>query len=60
MRVWKWNSESWMEKGEMDKEDVQEERPPELVNPAPRRPLDMEALEKLTASKEPEASKCRV
>ena len=60
VRVSKWNSESWMEEGETDKEDVQEECPPELVNPAPRLTLDVEALEKLTASKEPAATKYRV
>ena len=49
-----------MEEGETDKEDVQEEQPPELVNPAPRITLDVAALEKLTASTEPPATKCRV
>ena len=39
---------------------MEEERPPDLVNPAPRLTLDVKALEKLTASEEPAASKCRV
>ena len=60
VRVWKWNSESWMEEGETDKEDMQEEHPLELVNPAPRLTLDVEALEKLTSSKNPATTKCRV
>ena len=60
VQVWKWNSESWMEEGETDREDAQEECPPELVNTASRLTLDVEALEKLTTSKDPAATKCRV
>ena len=47
-------------RGDMGMEDLQEECPPELVSPAPRLTLDVEALEKLTSSKEPAATKCRV
>ena len=52
--------ESWIEEREMDLEDLQDESPPELVNLAPRLTLDVEALEKLTSSKEPAETKCRV
>ena len=58
--MWKWNFETWMEEGDTDKEDIQEECPPDLMNPAPRLTLDVEALKKLSASKEPAATKYRV
>ena len=49
-----------MEEGETDKEDVPEECPPELVNPAPRLTLNKKALKRLTASTDPAATKCWV
>ena len=49
-----------MEEGGIDGEEVEEEFPPDLVNPAPRLTLGVKALEKLTASEEPAASKYRV
>ena len=49
VRVWKWNLESWMEEGEIDGEEVEEECPSDLVNPALRLILEVKALEKLTA-----------
>ena len=49
-----------MEEGEIDGEDVEEERPPDLVDPAPRLNLDVKVLGKLTTSEYLAASKCRV
>ena len=58
--VWEWERESWIEEGEVDLEDLQYESPLELVNPAPRLMMNVEALEKLTLPEEPPETKCRV
>ena len=44
----------------VDLEDLQDESPPELKNPAPRLILDVEVLEKLTSPGELAETKCRV
>ena len=58
--VWEWNSENWIEEGETDLENGQEECSPELVSPAPRLTLDVETLENLTPSNEPAVTKYRI
>ena len=58
--MWRWNSESWIEEGEIVLEDLQDDSPPELENPAPRLTLNVEALERLISPEEPAETKCRV
>ena len=58
--MWEYERESWVEEGGVDLEDLQDNSPPELVNPAPRLMWDVEALEKLTSPKEPTETEYRV